>query len=91
MASIPVHEGVLVMTDHRLIFSQWNDMEQRYQPLIWILYKDIKKIKKQNDSLLKFVAIEGPGGSKNSYHMPGNDVDIIYTKIRERVTQGFRY
>ena len=43
MASVPVFEGMLVVTDHRLIFTQWDKSEQRYKPLIWIQYKDIKK------------------------------------------------
>ena len=91
MASVPVFEGMLVVTDHRLIFTQWDKSEQRYKPLIWIQYKDIKKAKKQNDSLLQYVAIVGPDNSKNTYHIPGQDVEWVYQKIREQVGTDYHH
>lgn len=85
MALFAVHKGVLVVTDKRLIFAQWNSDEHYYQPQMWIHYKDIKRLKKQNDTLLQYIAIEGPDNSKNTYNLPGNDVEIIYKKIMDQI------
>ncbi len=89
--TVPVYDGVLVVTDQRIIFTQWDESEKYYKPLIWIKYGDIRRVKKQHDSLLRYVAVEGHDMSKNAYHMMGPSVDLVYEKIRESIKTGYRH
>ncbi|MCF6217484.1 MAG: hypothetical protein L3J62_01065 [Gammaproteobacteria bacterium] len=83
--TVPVYEGVLVMTDQRIIFTQWDASEKYYKPRVWIKLSDIRRVKKQHDSLLRYVAVEGRDMSRNAYHMMGPSVDLVYEKIRASV------
>ncbi len=85
MTLYSTYEGVLLITDHRVMFTQWNEAEEYYEPLIWILYPDIARIKKHNDILLRYIAIEGPEKSKNTYNLSEADVKKIYKIIMKYI------
>ena len=91
IASIPVYEGVLLLTNTRAIFTQWDSKEDRYKPMAWILYSDIKKIKKKNSILIRYIAIMGADDSKNAYFMSENDVTEVYDLMRNMIKKAYKH
>lgn len=91
IVSTLVYTGVLLLSNKRLIFTQWSKKEQRYIPLAWIQYADIKNLKKKNTPLIQYVAVRGVDESKNAYFMTEQDVDQVYEILRDQIKKSYKH
>jgi len=77
-------EGVLVLTDKRIIFARWNDTIERYKTSYWQHYFDSWKLKKHNSALLQYVAITNRNGSKNTFFLTRENIEKAYAIIANK-------
>ena len=83
--SYPSYRGVLLLTSERMLFTQWNEKQQRYEPLIWTAYSHITQVKKHNNILLQYIAYTAADDSKFTYMLDKNNVDPAYTVLQEQI------
>lgn len=87
METYPSYDGVLLLTDQRLLFARWNETQKRYEPLIWTGYGHIAQVKKHNNTLLHYIAMIATDGSKFTYIPGRKNVDQAYQVLLERIQQ----
>ena len=85
MAAHPSYEGVLLLTDKRVLFAVWNDKQQRYRPALWTDYSGIAQLKMHNNNLLQYIAIVAADGSKFSFMLGKQTVDAAYAVLMEHI------
>lgn len=85
VASYPSYQGVLLLTDRRLLFAQWNGQQRRYEPLIWTDYADFTRVKRHNTALLRYVAMTATDGNKFAYMLSKDDVEPAYETLLARI------
>lgn len=78
MEAYPSYEGVLLLTDRRVLFAVWNQKQQRYEPALWTGYDGIAQLKMHNNILLQYIAIVAADGSKFSFMLGKQSVDSAY-------------
>jgi hypothetical protein len=79
--------GVILLTDKRMMFAQWNENQHRYEPLIWTGYPYIAQVKMHNNILLQYIAIVATDGSKFTYMLDKQSVDTAYEILMEKIRQ----
>jgi hypothetical protein len=83
--SIPSYDGVLLLTNERMLFAIWNEQQQRYEPSLWTGYPDIAKVKMHNTILMQYIAIIATDGSKFTYMLDKHNVDQAYAILMEHI------
>lgn len=79
------YRGVLLLTNERMLFAEWNEQQRRYKPAVWTGYSDIAKVKKHNNILLQYIAIIATDGSKFTYMLGTSNVDEAYGILMEQI------
>ena len=85
LEAYPSYEGVLLLTDKRVLFAVWNKKQQRYEPALWTGYPDIMQLKMHNNNLLQYIAIVVADGSKFSFMLGKQSVDSAYGVLMEHI------
>ena len=85
MRSFPEAPGILIMTQQRWLFVVWKDRKRNYEPLGWISYGDIKRVKKHNNILLQYIALMGSDGSKNTYVLSPENTEKAHALLVEQI------
>jgi hypothetical protein len=85
MAQYPSYEGVLLLTDKRVLFAEWNAKQQRYVPALWTGYSGIAQLKMHNNILMQYIAIVAEDGSKFSFMLGRQSVDSAYAVLLEHI------
>jgi hypothetical protein len=85
LAAYPSYEGVLLLTDKRVLFAVWNKRQQRYEPALWTSYTDIMQLKMHNNILLQYIAIVAADGSKFSFMLGKQSVDPAYSILMQHI------
>jgi hypothetical protein len=85
MAGYPSYEGVLLLTDKRVLFAAWNKKQQRYEPALWTGYANIAQLKMHNNILMQYIAIVAMDGSKFSFMLGKQSVDPAYAILMEHI------
>lgn len=85
MQSHPLYEGMLLLTNERMMFALWNEKESRYEPSVWAGYAHITQVKKHNNILLQYIAITVTDGSKYTYLLGTKTVDQAYDILMDRI------
>jgi hypothetical protein len=81
----PSYEGVLLLTDKRVLFAVWNKKQQRYEPALWTGYPSIAQLKMHNNIMLQYIAIVAADGSKFSLMLGKQSVDSAYAILMEHI------
>ncbi len=84
-ASIPSFDGVLLLTNERMLFALWNEQQQRYEPSLWTGYPYIAQVKMHNNILMQYIAIIATDGSKFTYMLDKQNVDQAYAILMEQI------
>lgn len=79
------YEGVLLLTDKRVLFAVWNKRQQRYEPALWSGYTGIAQLKMHNTNLMQYIAIVATDGSKFSFMLGKQSVDSAYAILMEHI------
>jgi hypothetical protein len=85
MEAYPSYEGVLLLTDQRVLFAVWNNKQQRYEPALWQNYPGIAQLKMHNNILLQYIAIGATDGSKFSFMLGKESVDSAYAILMKHI------
>jgi hypothetical protein len=85
MAAYSSYEGMLLLTDKRVLFAVWNKKQQRYEPALWTGYPDIAQLKMHNNILLQYIAIVATDGKKFSFMLGKQSVDPAYAILLEHI------
>jgi hypothetical protein len=85
LEAYPSYEGVLLLTDKRVLFAVWNQKQQRYEPALWTGYPGIAQLKMHNNNLLQYIAIVAQDGSKFSFMLGKQSVDPAYAILMEHI------
>jgi hypothetical protein len=85
LEAYPSYEGVLLLTDKRVLFAVWNKRQQRYEPALWSGYPDIAQLKMHNNNLLQYIAIVSEDGSKFSFMLGKQSVDSAYAVLMAHI------
>ena len=88
--SHPSYEGVLLLTDRRMLFAIWNAKQQRYVPSLWADYSEVAQIKMHNNILLQYIAIVATDGSKFTFMLGAKSVDAAYAILMEHIQDGHK-
>lgn len=83
-------DGVLLLTSERMLFVQWNQQQQRYEPSIWTSYPYIAQVKMHNNILLQYIAIVATDGSKFTYMLGKQSVDSAYAILMENIQKNHK-
>jgi hypothetical protein len=83
LEAYPSYEGVLLLTDKRMLFAVWNKKQQRYEPALWTGYPNIVQLKMHNNNLLQYIAVVADDGSKFSFMLGKQSVDPAYAIVME--------
>lgn len=83
LEAYPSYEGVLLLTDKRMLFAVWNKKQQRYEPALWTGYPNIVQLKMHNNNLLQYIAVIADDGSKFSFMLGKQSVDPAYAIVME--------
>jgi hypothetical protein len=86
----PSYDGMLLLTNERILFARWNGQQQRYEPSIWTGYPYIAQVKKHNNILLQYIAIMATDGSKFTYMLDKNSVDPAYDILLKLIQQNHK-
>jgi hypothetical protein len=78
-------DGVLMLTNERMLFALWNGKQQRYEPSIWTGYAHITQVKMHNNILLQYIAIVVADGNKYTYILGKKSVDSAYAILMENI------
>ena len=85
LEAYPSYEGVLLLTDKRVLFAVWNRKQERYEPALWTGYSNIMQLKMHNNNLLQYIAIVAEDGSKFSFMLGKQSVDSAYDVLMEHI------
>jgi hypothetical protein len=85
MAGYASYEGVLLLTDKRVLFAEWNKKQQRYEPALWTGYANIAQLKMHNNILMQYIAIVATDGSKFSFMLGKQSVDPAYAILMKHI------
>lgn len=85
LEAYPSYEGVLLLTDKRVLFAVWNKKQQRYEPALWTDYPNIAQLKMHNNIMLQYIAIVAEDGSKFSFMLGKQSVDSAYAILMEHI------
>jgi hypothetical protein len=88
--SYPSYDGVLLLTNKRMLFALWNENQQRYEPSIWTGYPYIAQVKMHNNILLQYIAIVATDGSKFTYMLAKKSVDSAYAILMEQIQKNHK-
>lgn len=88
--SHPSYLGVILLTNERMLFVQWNEKQQRYEPLIWTGYPYIAEVKMHNNILLQYIAMVATDGSKFTYMLDKKSVDSAYAILIEQIQKSHK-
>lgn len=88
--SFPAFTGMLLLTDQRVLFAQWNGKQQRYEPTIWTGYPYIAQVKMHNNVLLQYIAVAATDGSKMTYMLDKSSVESAYAILLEHVQKSHK-
>jgi hypothetical protein len=83
-------DGVLLLTNERMLFVQWNEQQQRYEPSVWTGYPYIAQVKMHNNILLQYIAIIATDGSKFTYMLGKKSVDSAYAILMENIQKNHK-
>ncbi len=83
--SYPSYPGELLLTNEPMMFAQWNEKQQRYEPFLWTDYPYIAQVKMHNNILLQYIAIAATDGSKFTYMLGKQSVDPAYAILMEHI------
>ena len=88
--SYPSYEGVLLLTNERMLFARWNEKQQRYEPSIWTGYPYIAQVKMHNNILMQYIAIVATDGSKFTYMLGEKSVDPAYAILMDHIQESHK-
>jgi hypothetical protein len=83
--SYPSYEGVILLTNERVLFATWNEKQQRYEPSIWMGYDDIVLTKMHDNNLMQYIAIIANDGSKFTFMLNQNSVEPANAILLEHI------
>lgn len=81
------YEGVMLLTNDRIMFGQWNVKRQRYEPAVWTGYADIAKTKMHNNILLQYIAIATTDGTKFTFMLDPKSVEAANAILLEKINK----
>ena len=79
------YEGVMLLTNDRMMFALWNEDQQRYVPSIWTAYPFIAQVKMHNNILLQYIAIVATDGKKYTFMLGPKSVEKAYVVLMEQI------
>jgi hypothetical protein len=88
--SHPLYEGVLLLTNERMMFALWNEKQQRYEPSVWAGYSHIAQVKMHNNILMQYIAITVTDGSKYTYLLGTQTVDPAYSILMDQIRKNHK-
>ena len=88
--SYPSYDGVMLLTNERILFVLWNEKQQRYEPSIWTGYPYIAQVKMHNNILLQYIAIVATDGSKFTYMLDKQSVDPAFVILMEHIQKNHK-
>ena len=81
------YEGVMLLTNERILFGQWNVKQQRYVPAIWTDYANIAQTKMHNNILMQYIAIVTTDGTKFTFMLDTKSVEAGNAILLEKINQ----
>jgi hypothetical protein len=81
------YEGVMLLTNERIMFGQWNVKQQRYEPAVWTAYADIAKTKMHNNILMQYIAIVTTDGTKFTFMLDPKSVEAANAILLEKINK----
>jgi hypothetical protein len=81
------YEGVMLLTNDRIMFGQWNVKQQRYEPAVWTGYADIAKTKMHNNILMQYIAIATTDGTKFTFMLDPKSVEAANAILLEKINK----
>jgi hypothetical protein len=79
------YEGVMLLTNERILFAQWNEKHQRYEPAIWTGYSNIARVKMHNNILMQYIAIMAKDGTKFTFMLGTKSVESASPILMEQI------
>jgi hypothetical protein len=79
------YEGVMLLTNERILFGQWNVKQQRYEPAVWTDYANITQTKMHNNILMQYIAIVTTDGTKFTFMLNPKSVESGFPILMEQI------
>jgi hypothetical protein len=83
----PSYDGVMLLTNERVLFAKWNVKQQRYEPLLWAGYANIAQTKMHNNILLQYIAIVTTDGTKFTFMLGTKSVEAANAILLENINK----
>ena len=84
------YDGVMLLTNDRIMFAQWNVKQQRYEPAVWTDYANIAQTKMHNNILMQYIAIATTDGTKFTFMLDTKSVDFAYAILMENIKKSHK-
>lgn len=81
------YDGVMLLTNDRIMFGQWNVKQQRYEPAVWTGYANIAQTKMHNNILMQYIAIVTTDGTKFTFMLDTKSVEAANAILLERINK----
>ena len=81
------YEGVMLLTNDRIMFAQWNVKQQRYDPAVWTGYANIAQTKMHNNILMQYIAIATTDGTKFTFMLDPKSVESANAILLDKINQ----
>ena len=79
------YDGVMLLTNDRIMFAQWNVKQQRYEPAVWTGYANIAQTKMHNNILMQYIAIATTDGIKFTFMLDTKSVEAANAILLEKI------
>ncbi|MEO8343266.1 MAG: hypothetical protein ABI536_05550 [Gallionella sp.] len=79
------YEGVMLLTNERILFAQWNEKQQRYEPAVWTRYPGIAQTKMHNNILMQYIAIRAKDDTKFTFMLGMKSVGVAFPLLMEQI------
>jgi hypothetical protein len=79
------YEGVMLLTNERILFAQWNEKQQRYEPAVWTRYPGIAQTKMHNNILMQYIAIRAKDDTKFTFMLGTKSVGVAFPILMKQI------
>ena len=79
--------GVMLLTNDRIMFGQWDVKQQRYVPAVWTGYANIAQTKMHNNILMQYIAIATTDGTKFTFMLDPKNVEAANAILLEKINK----
>jgi hypothetical protein len=84
------YEGVMLLTNERILFAQWNEKQQRYEATVWASYPDIAQTKMHNNILMQYIALRAKDDTKFTFMLDKKSVESAYAILMEQIRKSHK-